>query len=645
MKESERFSFVFDGNSQVLDHTLLSPSLLEVLVGADFLHFNTPFPASLGNDPGTPLVASDHDALETRFDVQGPKVDYTLTVFHNNDGESNLVNAGSGLEDYGGVARFATVVADAKAAVPNGNRNGSILVSSGDNFLAGPEFNASIEDGVWYDAMALDMLGYDAIQLGNHDFDFGPDTLAAFIGDGFSSPGTPPYIAANLDFSAEPALQALADDGVIVASTVVEEDKETFGIVGVVTPNLPFISSPRDVVVDPDLTTVLQDAIDEFEADGVDQIILISHLQGVNEDIALAATLDGVDVMVAGGGDEVLANSGDLLVPGDTPFGSYPLIASDLDGTAIPVVTTAGDYKYLGALEVHWDGSGNVIGWTGGPIRVSGSGSDAVAPDPIMKAAVVDPVAAYLDELATTVVATSEVGLDAIRPRIRSVETNEGNLIGDAYFWQATRKAAEFGVNAPDVALTNGGGIRNNNIIPAGPITALDTFSMLPFSNFVSMVENYSRGDFKALLENAVSRVSPDGTSSGSGTGRFAQISGFTMTYDPNLPVGSRVIDVELIAGAVPIVAAGAVVPGDPLNIATNAFSASGGDEWFGGPPGTTFTTMGVTDQQALQNFLQGPLGGLVTAAAYPEDAGPAGSCEGVRISNLSGSCVSQFTP
>ena len=117
-------------------------------------------------------------------------------------------------------------------------------------------------------------------------------------------------------------------------------------------------------------------------------------------------------------------------------------------------------------------------------------------------------------------------------------------------------------MNTPDVALTNGGGIRNNNIIPAGPITALDTFSMLPFSNFVSMVEDYSRGDFKALLENAVSRMNPDGTSSGSGTGRFAQISGFTMTYDPNLPVGSRVIDVKLIAGAVPIVAAGAVVPG-----------------------------------------------------------------------------------
>lgn len=640
LKAAERWSFVFDGNSQVLDHMLLSPALEAELLGADFLHFNTPYTASLSNDPSTPLVSSDHDALEARFQLTQVKVDYILTVLHNNDGESNLVDAGTGLEDFGGVARFATVVADAKAAATPGNKNGAIMVSSGDNFLAGPEFNASLDAGIWYDAIALDMLGYDAIQLGNHDFDFGPDTLAAFISEGFSSPGTPPYIAANLDFSAEPALQALADAGVIVGSTVVEEDGKKFGITGVVTPNLPFISSPGGTVVDPALTIVLQAEIDALEADGIDRIILISHLQGVDEDIDLAATLEGVDVMVAGGGDEVLANPGDLLVPGDTPFGLYPLIAIDLNGTAIPVVTTAGNYKYLGALSVDWDKSGNVIGWTGGPIRVSGVAPDAVAADPVMQAAVVDPVSDFLDLLASTEVATTEVGLDAIRSHIRSVETNEGNLIADAYFWQATQKAAEFGVSFPDVALTNGGGIRNDSIIPAGSLTVLDTFSMLPFGNFIAMVEHVSRDDFKALLENAVSRMNADGTSSGSGTGRFAQISGFTMEYDSSLAEGSRVLEVVLDAGSTTIVSGGAVVAGGDLTIATNAFSASGGDEWFGGPPGAPFTTLGVTDQQTLQNFLEGPLAGLVTAAAYPEDAGIAGSCMGARIINTSGACV-----
>lgn len=65
-RAAERFSFVFEGNAQALDHTLVSPALLERVVGVDFLHFNTPFPAALGNAPG-PLRASDHDPLETRL--------------------------------------------------------------------------------------------------------------------------------------------------------------------------------------------------------------------------------------------------------------------------------------------------------------------------------------------------------------------------------------------------------------------------------------------------------------------------------------------------------------------------------------------------------------------------------------------------
>jgi uncharacterized protein len=66
-KAAERFTFVFDGNSQVLDHMLVSPALLELVRAADVLHFNTPFPGSLSGDPGTPLHAADHDPLEGRF--------------------------------------------------------------------------------------------------------------------------------------------------------------------------------------------------------------------------------------------------------------------------------------------------------------------------------------------------------------------------------------------------------------------------------------------------------------------------------------------------------------------------------------------------------------------------------------------------
>ena len=66
-KEQERWTFIFDGNSQVLDHMLLNDALLAELVGTDILHSNAAIPAAAGNDPTTTLRASDHEAVEGRF--------------------------------------------------------------------------------------------------------------------------------------------------------------------------------------------------------------------------------------------------------------------------------------------------------------------------------------------------------------------------------------------------------------------------------------------------------------------------------------------------------------------------------------------------------------------------------------------------
>jgi 5'-nucleotidase len=301
---------------------------------------------------------------------QGQELDFVLTILHNNDGESQLIDLGSGLEDFGGSARFKTVVDDLKDEAVNGPRpsdqrgakRGVIMVSSGDNFLAGPEFNASLQKGVpFYDTIAMDLIGYDAVAIGNHDFDFGPDVLADFI-EGYERT-KPPYVSANLDVSAEPRLQALADGDRISASTVLKKRGEYIGVVGATTPNLPFISSPRDVVVGQDVAAAVQAEVDMLEMIGIDKIVFISHLQDIEGDIALAGELDGVDVMVAGGGDEVLANPGDLLVPGHEGivYGPYPMWATDSDGTQVPVVTTAGNYGYVGRLVVGFDKAGEVV--------------------------------------------------------------------------------------------------------------------------------------------------------------------------------------------------------------------------------------------------------------------------------------------
>lgn len=550
---------------------------------------------------------------------------FTLTILHNNDGESQLINAGGDNEDFGGVARFATLVNNLRDEAVQGDNRGVVLLSSGDNFLAGPEFNASLEKGVpFYDTIAIDLIGYDAMAIGNHEFDFGPEVLADFIG-GFG--GSLPFVSANLDFSGEPRLQELVDNGSIVKRVVIEEQGQKIGVVGATTPNLPFISSPRNVQVNPDVAGVIQAEIDALEAEGVNKIVVISHLQNVNEDLNLAAQLSGVDVMIAGGGDELLANEGDLLVPGDEEaFGPYPLTATGADGAEIPVVTTPGDYKYVGRLEVEFDADGNVVsvGQNSGLVRVAGgSNPDAVEPDPQLQAQVVQPVQNFVAAIDENVIATSEVALEGRRdPGVRTMETNEGNLMADALLWQATQKATEFGVNPPDVAIQNGGGIRNNNLIPAGPITELTTFDIAPFSNFVTVVYTIPPQQFKEIMENAVSQVEE-------ASGRFAQIAGFKMVYDPAgtpqelddngnvVTPGTRVQEITLDDGT-PIVQNGAVVEGAPsVNIATIDFLARGGDQY----PfrDTLFTSMGVSYQKALSNYITQALGGTITAAQYPE--------------------------
>ncbi|MGH2735486.1 MAG: hypothetical protein ACRDKZ_07900, partial [Actinomycetota bacterium] len=160
---------------------------------------------------------------------KGPKVAYWLTVLHNNDGEPQLINAGDDeLADFGGVAHFASLVDQLRAENGRGKRRGAgkaaVMLSSGDNFLAGPEFNASLEENAetgdpFYDSIALSLVEYDAMAIGNHEFDFGPDNLAEFIeglGEvGVRNSGIPPFLSSNLSVDNEPRLDALEEAGVI----------------------------------------------------------------------------------------------------------------------------------------------------------------------------------------------------------------------------------------------------------------------------------------------------------------------------------------------------------------------------------------------------------------------------------------------
>jgi len=577
--------------------------------------------AEVGDDAAATQLASICFELSENFlTFTDEDKTFTLQVLHNNDGESQLINAGAGLEDIGGAARFKAVI-DALRAESADAGVASVLLSSGDNYLPGPEFNASLElpaDVPLYDAQVLNALGYDALAIGNHDFDFGPSILERLI-EGTTEGNDTKFLSANLDFSAESGLQELKDNGQIAERTIIERGDVKIGVFGLTTTELPFISSPGGVVVDTALTSIAEEQIAALQAEGAEQIILISHLQGISQDTALAKALSDVDIIIAGGGDELLTNNPADTLPGLSVGGPYPLEIEDAEGETVYVVTTAGEYRYVGQLVVTFNKAGEVVNVCeeSGPVVIE---TDEV--DQELQTEVVDPVSEYVAGLEENTLAITEVDLNGIRQEVRTRETNEGNLIADALLWQANELAGNFGVEAPDVALQNGGGIRNNTIIPAdSELSELTTFDMLPFSNFVSVMEPLPAAQFKEILENAVSRIEDV-------SGRFAQVAGFEFVYDIDgtpqeldadgnvVTDGSRIVSATLDDGTV-IIENGSVVAGAPdITVATINFLANGGDQY----PfrGADFASLGVTYQQALANYLVGPLDGLVSAEDYP---------------------------
>lgn len=543
---------------------------------------------------------------------------FTLQILHNNDGESQLVNAGASLENIGGAARFKFTVDSLRDAAGVA----SVLLSSGDNYLPGPEFNASLElpeDEPLYDALLLRALEYDAIAIGNHDFDFGPSILERLI-EGTADGSDATFLSANLDFTNEPGLQELLESGHIADRKVIDRNGVKIGVFGLTTTELPFISSPRGVEVDTALTSIVAEQVAALEAEGATQIILISHLQGLSQDTALIKEISGVDVVIAGGGDELLTNNPADTLPGLSVGGPYPLEVVDEAGETVYVVTTAGEYRYVGQLFVQFDKTGAVVNVCGesNPVLIDTENKDADIEDEI-----VAPVADYVANLAENILAFTEVALNGVRQDVRTQETNQGNLIADALLWQAQELADAFDAPTPDVALQNGGGIRNNTIIPAdSDISELITFDMLPFSNFVSIMEPLPASQFKEILENAVSRIEDV-------SGRFAQVAGFTFVYDLSgtpqeldgdgnvITAGSRVVSAALDDGTV-IIEGGEVVAGAPdITVTTINFLARGGDQY----PfrGADFVALGVTYQQALANYLVEVLNGEITLEDYPE--------------------------
>lgn len=583
--------------------------------------------------PVTPAATPTATPSPTPTATPTPR-EFRLTLLHNNDGESKYV-VGDSIANYGGITRFKTVLDRARTEaatdkVPAGVDKGTVTISSGDNFLAGLNLRASFQrfdagSGPFYDSDAIAALGYDAVTIGNHEYDFGPTRLAEFIaGEGSGVP----FLSANTDFSGEPVLETLRDEGRIADSVVVKKGNQLIGIIGVSPPETPTISAPRNVKFDANVAGIVNAEAQRLTDAGVNKIILSSHLQDTRNERAVVDKLKNVDIVISGGADDLLANPGDPLVPvpnSPGPVGPYPLLLKDSTNKNIPLVTTQGEYRYLGRLTVTFDEDGNIESTDAtksGPIRITADAAqpDYVAEDATLKSRITDPLVAYKANLAANKIGTSEVLLDGGNPNpIRQKESNLGDLVADGFLAAVNRTAVADGRPVANVAFSNGGGIRNT--IPAGDITEKSTFDVLPFDNVLVTVPNVTPSRLKELMEWGVGSLP-------GANGRFPQISGFKMTVDTTKTAqvqdaqfnvttpGQRITSLTLDNGT-KIVENGALVAGAPsVSLATTNFTANNGDSYpFRDLKGVA---AGVPYQQSLYDYIVSELAGAVTAAQYP---------------------------
>ncbi|MDP3873833.1 MAG: 5'-nucleotidase C-terminal domain-containing protein [Methyloversatilis sp.] len=597
----------------------------------------------------------------------GPALAEGLTLLHIGDQESWLLSAQGNLRDnasqavsfYGGVDRLASVMSAAESAAALAG-NTVFKLNAGDAFLPGPRLNASfvnlgsayIDGGQdFYDAIAMRHIGFDAAVFGNHEFDLGPDVAARFA----QVSGTT-YLSSNLNFSATPAFASLAATGTVAPYTLLSTNGgNKVAVVGVTTPLLSSISSPGSVNLTGGwnagsteaqnlqaLVPFVQQQIDAARAQGAGSVIVISHLQNAaNERDVLIPGLRGVDVVLSGGGHELMADADDALIPGDVrAITGLPQTVTDADGKGVAMVTSSFGNRYVGELNLTLDDTtGAVTAINGANLyRVSGAlaDTDTVAGDSFLKTAVVDPVQSYINVLNATVIGQSEVFLNGNRGAagtpgsfqagVRNAETNLGNLVADAM-----RHAG-----GTDIAIQNGGGIRVS--INAGDVSVGDTFNVLPFTNLVDVAPSVNAEQLKTIMEHSVANAS----ASGNADGRFAQVSGMRVVYDTTRASGDRIVSIVLDDGTV-LVQDGEVVDGArSFSLTTIDFTANGGDGYPFAAAGIEFenAVSSITYQQALQEYItdatsEGGLGGVISASRYgvADPLDPAGRLVDLAIS------------
>ena len=466
---------------------------------------------------------------------------------HSNDTHANLNN----------IAKKVTAVKEVRSKKPN-----SLLLDAGDVFSGTLYFN---EFKGQADLAFMNLMGYDVMTFGNHEFDLGSTSeghqaLVDFIkGAKFS------FVSSNVDFSKDPKFTGLFTDlissnpenGKIYNGIIKEINGEKVGIFGLTTAETQDISSPGSVAFE-NYIKEAEKAVKAFEDKGVDKIIALTHIgyddnPAYDNDLNLAKSVEGIDVIV-GGHSHTKVDKPTVVNKNTTGQAKDPT-----------VIVQAYQYNdYLGTLDVTFNQKGVVVDHNGALLKVADYAEDAQAVELLKpyKAKVEEVSKKEIGAEALVALESPRTGGDNTKPSVRKNETPLGNVITDGML----NKARQYNKDVI-MALQNGGGIRAG--IDQRPITVGEVITVLPFGNTLATMEVTGK-ELKEAFEVSVGQYPAE-------NGGFLHVSGAKVEFDSSKAKGQRIVKISYKDGQGNYVD---IKDNETYTIATNAFTAKGGDSF-----------------------------------------------------------------
>jgi 2',3'-cyclic-nucleotide 2'-phosphodiesterase/3'-nucleotidase/5'-nucleotidase len=394
----------------------------------------------------------------------------------------------------------------------------------------------------------MNEIGLDAAAIGNHEFDWGVETLRARM-----SEATFPWLSANI-FVRETGMRP----DWVEPYAWFERAGLKIAVIGASTVETPETTMPQNVADYEfrDIADVVNELAPDLKAQGADLIIVAVHAGafGDDEDAYSGEVVDAAHRITA---------PVDLIVSGhthslvETVENGIPIVQAWSSGTALGVVTLS----YVRDLEQVVDHTIDV--WTT---------RHSVGARPYGE--VTDLVTDYRAEVAEIADAPIARLVDTLE-RVRGEESALGDLIADA------QRAA----TGDQIAIVNGGGIRTD--LPAGSIAFKDVFAVQPFENVLMRLELTG-----AQLERALEAVVED---------KIGQVSGIRFRFDPSRPAGDRVVDATLEEGEVAVIRDGRTVEPERIyTVTANNFMVSGGSGYDALGEAMRVINTGLVDSEVM---------------------------------------------